>query len=121
MRGKKIILGITGSIAAYKAVYLIRALVKDGAEVQVVMTPAAKKLLKIHNLNEQFKDFSKSLADFFKSLSIPILDIKNNRSFEFYSKIIETININKTKSDISLLKLINMNETTYFKIGRAHV
>jgi hypothetical protein len=32
------------------------------------------------------------LAAFFKSLSIPILDIKNNRSFEFYSKIIETIN-----------------------------
>lgn len=45
MRGKKIILGITGSIAAYKAAYLIRALVKDGAEVQVVMTPAAKEFV----------------------------------------------------------------------------
>lgn len=75
------------------------------------------ELLKIHNLNEQFKDFSNSLADFFKSLSIPILDIKNNRSFEFYSKIIETININETKSDISLLRLINMDETTYFTIN----
>lgn len=75
------------------------------------------ELLKIHNLNEQFKDFSNSLADFFKYLSIPILDIKNNRSFEFYSKLIETININETKSDISLLRLINMDETTYFTIN----
>ena len=38
---RKIILGVTGSIAAYKAAYLTRALIKDGAEVQVVMTPAA--------------------------------------------------------------------------------
>ena len=38
-------MGITGSIAAYKAAYLIRALVKDGAEVQVVMTPAAKEFV----------------------------------------------------------------------------
>lgn len=45
MRGKKIILGITGGIAAYKAAYLIRALVKEGAEVQVVMTPAAKEFI----------------------------------------------------------------------------
>lgn len=45
MKGKKIILGITGSIAAYKAAYLIRGLVKKGAEVQVVMTPAAKEFI----------------------------------------------------------------------------
>ncbi|MFT3702854.1 MAG: bifunctional phosphopantothenoylcysteine decarboxylase/phosphopantothenate--cysteine ligase CoaBC [Agriterribacter sp.] len=42
LKGKKILLGITGSIAAYKAIYLIRQLVKQGAEVKVVMTPAAK-------------------------------------------------------------------------------
>lgn len=42
MEGKKIILGITGSIAAYKAIYLVRALVKAGAEVKVIMTPSAK-------------------------------------------------------------------------------
>ncbi len=40
--GKKILLGITGSIAAYKAILLVRSLVKHGAEVKVVMTPAAK-------------------------------------------------------------------------------
>jgi len=40
--GKKILLGITGSIAAYKSVHLVRLLVKAGAEVKVVMTPAAK-------------------------------------------------------------------------------
>ena len=41
LAGKKIILGITGSIAAYKAIYLTRLLVKNGAVVKVVMTPAA--------------------------------------------------------------------------------
>lgn len=45
MNGKKIILGVTGSIAAYKAAYLIRALVKKGAEVQVVITPAGKEFI----------------------------------------------------------------------------
>ena len=43
LNGKHIILGVTGSIAAYKAAYLLRLLVKEGAEVQVVMTPAAKE------------------------------------------------------------------------------
>ena len=42
---KKIILGITGSIAAFKAAYLLRGLVKEGAEVQVVMTPAGKEFI----------------------------------------------------------------------------
>lgn len=45
LRGKKIILGITGSIAAYKACYLIRGLMKQGAEVQVVITPAGKEFI----------------------------------------------------------------------------
>lgn len=45
LQGKKIILCITGSIAAYKAVYLLRSLVKQGAEVQVIMTPSAKEFI----------------------------------------------------------------------------
>jgi phosphopantothenoylcysteine decarboxylase/phosphopantothenate--cysteine ligase len=45
MLGKKIILGITGSIAAYKACYIIRGLIKRGAEVQVVITPAGKEFI----------------------------------------------------------------------------
>lgn len=45
LKGKHIILGITGSIAAYKAAYLIRTLVKKGAEVQVVITPAGKEFI----------------------------------------------------------------------------
>ncbi len=45
LKGKNIVLGITGSIAAYKAAYLIRALVKKGAEVQVVITPAGKEFI----------------------------------------------------------------------------
>lgn len=38
LKGKHIIVGITGSIAAYKAASLVRLLVKEGAEVKVVMT-----------------------------------------------------------------------------------
>jgi phosphopantothenoylcysteine decarboxylase / phosphopantothenate---cysteine ligase len=45
LEGKKIILGITGSIAAYKAVMLLRLLVKESAEVQVVITPAGKEFI----------------------------------------------------------------------------
>jgi phosphopantothenoylcysteine decarboxylase/phosphopantothenate--cysteine ligase len=45
LKGKHIILGLTGSIAAYKAAYLLRGLVKEGAEVQVVMTPSAKEFI----------------------------------------------------------------------------
>ncbi|MDE6171706.1 bifunctional phosphopantothenoylcysteine decarboxylase/phosphopantothenate--cysteine ligase CoaBC [uncultured Bacteroides sp.] len=45
LRGKKIVLGITGSIAAYKACYIIRGLIKQGAEVQVVITPAGKEFI----------------------------------------------------------------------------
>lgn len=43
--GRRIVLGITGSIAAYKAVGLLRALVKEGAEVSVVMTESAKRFV----------------------------------------------------------------------------
>jgi phosphopantothenoylcysteine decarboxylase/phosphopantothenate--cysteine ligase len=42
---KKIVLGITGSIAAYKAAYLCRALIKKGAEVQVIITPSGKEFI----------------------------------------------------------------------------
>ena len=45
LKGKHIVLGITGSIAAYKACLIIRALVKRGAEVQVVITPAGKEFI----------------------------------------------------------------------------
>lgn len=45
MKGKHIVLGITGSIAAYKACALIRLFVKAGAEVQVVITPAGKEFI----------------------------------------------------------------------------
>ena len=42
LKGKKILLGITASIAAYKSILLVRLLVKQGAEVKVILTPAAK-------------------------------------------------------------------------------
>lgn len=42
MKGKKILLGITGSIAAYKSIFLVRLLKKAGAEVRVIVTPSAK-------------------------------------------------------------------------------
>ena len=42
LEGKKILLGITGSIAAYKSPFLVRLLIKAGAEVKIIMTPSAK-------------------------------------------------------------------------------
>jgi len=45
LKGKKIVLGITGSIAAYKSCLIIRQLIKKGAEVQVVITPAGKEFI----------------------------------------------------------------------------
>ena len=45
LKGKKIVLGITGSIAAYKAAMLTRLFVKEGAEVQIVITPAGKEFI----------------------------------------------------------------------------
>lgn len=45
LKGKKVVLGITGSIAAYKSCLIIRALVKQGAKVQVVITPAGKEFI----------------------------------------------------------------------------
>lgn len=45
LKGKKIVLGITGSIAAYKSCLIIREFVKRGAEVQVVITPSGKEFI----------------------------------------------------------------------------
>ena len=45
LKGKHILLGITGSIAAYKSALLVRSLVKQGAEVKVVMTEMAKQFI----------------------------------------------------------------------------
>lgn len=45
LRGKKIVLAVTGSIAAYKAAFLTRLLIKENAEVQVLMTPEAEKFI----------------------------------------------------------------------------
>ncbi|MBP7985014.1 MAG: phosphopantothenoylcysteine decarboxylase, partial [Bacteroidaceae bacterium] len=45
LKGKKIVLGITGSIATYKACMIIRGLIKEGAEVQVVITASGKEFI----------------------------------------------------------------------------
>jgi phosphopantothenoylcysteine decarboxylase/phosphopantothenate--cysteine ligase len=45
LSGKKILIGVTGSIAAYKAASLTRMLIKEGAEVRVIMTPLAKEFI----------------------------------------------------------------------------
>ena len=45
MKGKHIVVGITGGIAAYKTATLVRLFVKAGAEVQVIMTPNAKEFI----------------------------------------------------------------------------
>lgn len=64
LKGKKIILGITASIAAYKAASLVRLLIKQGATVKVIMTPMAKEFITpvtIATLSQ-----NTVLSDFFK-------------------------------------------------------
>src|SRR5947209_5741776 len=56
LSGKKIVLGITGSIAAYKAPLIIRQLIKKGAEVKVIMTPAAKDFVSVLTLSTLSKN-----------------------------------------------------------------
>ena len=63
MDGKKILLGVTGSIAAYKSAFLIRLLVKAGAEVKVVMTPSASDFISKLTLSTLSKN--KVLVDLF--------------------------------------------------------
>ena len=64
LKGRKIVLGITGSIAAYKAVLLVRSLIKEGAEVKVIMTPAAKDFISPLTLSTLSKN--PVLIDIFK-------------------------------------------------------
>ena len=56
LHGKKILLGITGSIAAYKAILLVRLLVKAGAEVKIILTPAAKDFVSVLTLSTLSKN-----------------------------------------------------------------
>lgn len=65
IKGKKIILGVTGSIAAYKSASLIRLLIKEGVEVKVVMTPLAKEFITPLTLATLSKQ--SVLIDFFNS------------------------------------------------------
>lgn len=65
LNGKKILLGVTGSIAAYKSAFLIRLLIKAGADVKVIMTDAAASFispltLSVLSKNPVYSDFSKS-------------------------------------------------------------
>ena len=75
LEGKKILLGITGSIAAYKSLELLRLFIKAGAEVRVVMTPAAKKFVQPLSFealsrNRVLDDENESWADDFNHIKI---------------------------------------------------
>ncbi len=63
LKGKKILLGITGSIAAYKSAFLVRLLVKAGAEVKVIMTPSSTDFISKLTLSTLSKN--KVLIDLF--------------------------------------------------------
>jgi phosphopantothenoylcysteine decarboxylase / phosphopantothenate---cysteine ligase len=63
LSGKKILLGITGSIAAYKTPILVRQLIKNGAEVKVIMTPAARDF--VSSLTLSTLSHNKVLIDLF--------------------------------------------------------
>ncbi|MDD5211972.1 MAG: bifunctional phosphopantothenoylcysteine decarboxylase/phosphopantothenate--cysteine ligase CoaBC [Sulfuricurvum sp.] len=73
--GKKILLGITGSIAAYKSLELLRLYIKAGADVRVVMTPSAKKFIaplsfEALSRNRVLDDTNESWADDFNHIKI---------------------------------------------------
>src|SRR6188508_991023 len=63
LKGKKILLGITGSIAAYKSAFLARMLIKAGAEVKVIMTPSSTDFISRLTLSTLSKN--KVLIDLF--------------------------------------------------------
>ena len=67
LKGKKILLGVTGSIAAYKAPFIVRQLIKGGAEVKVVMTPAASDFVSKLTLSTLSKN--PVLVDLFDEVS----------------------------------------------------
>ena len=56
LQGKKILLGVTGSIAAYKCILIVRQLIKQGAEVKVILTPAAKDFVSTLTLSTLSKN-----------------------------------------------------------------
>jgi phosphopantothenoylcysteine decarboxylase / phosphopantothenate---cysteine ligase len=64
LKGKKILLGITGSIAAYKSILLVRLLIKSGAEVKLILTPSAKDFVSPLTLSTLSKN--KVLIDMFE-------------------------------------------------------
>lgn len=75
LEGKKILLGVTGSIAAYKSLELLRLFIKAGAEVRIVMTPAAKKFVQPLSFealsrNRVLDDTNESWADDFNHIKI---------------------------------------------------
>lgn len=57
LTGKKILVGVTGSIAAYKSAYLVRELIRLGAEVRCILTPAARRIYYTINLSNAFQKY----------------------------------------------------------------
>ena len=74
LSGKKILVGVTGSIAAYKAILLVRLLIKSGAEVKVIMTPSAK-------------DFVSPLTFSTLSKNEVLIDLFNERSWSNHVEV----------------------------------
>jgi len=65
LQGKRILLGVCGSIAAYKSAFLVRLLIKAGAEVRVIMTASAKDFISPLTLSTLSKN--PVLSDFVKN------------------------------------------------------
>jgi phosphopantothenoylcysteine decarboxylase / phosphopantothenate---cysteine ligase len=77
LSGKKIILGVSGGIAAYKSAYLVRLFIKAGAHVQVIMTPASKDFVTPLTLSTLSKN--PVYSSFFNEDNDPNLDQKTNQ------------------------------------------
>ena len=70
LNGKNILLGISGGIAAYKSTFLVRLLIKNGANVQVLMTPSSKDFVTPLTLSTLSK--RPVLSDFFNKIDLEV-------------------------------------------------
>jgi phosphopantothenoylcysteine decarboxylase/phosphopantothenate--cysteine ligase len=91
LKGKKIVLGVTGSIAAYKAVFLLRELVKKGADVHVILTDNAKQF--IAPLTFKVLSGNQVFSDMFDSASTDISHINLQENADIFLVAPATANI----------------------------
>ena len=96
LNGQNVLLGVTASIAAYKSVQIVRELIKEGANVKVIQTPASKEFVTPLTLSTLSKNpWTLSNFDVFKSILFNCLEF---HPFKFCSKIKKKNSSNSIRS-----------------------